>query len=140
MLEVKIDPADVVAIPTDYNNAKMRICKYEVLGVVTTPFDPSECLRITNTNSSNQDNLEQEGERFISCCEEELCGCPLGCSCIDEGCCSSSYCDECEANEFNYDACDENIEHCTCECCACENCPKQCGDEPYPYEDELEDI
>jgi hypothetical protein len=28
---VKINPADVVAIPTDYNNSKMRVCKYEVL-------------------------------------------------------------------------------------------------------------
>lgn len=27
----KIDPQDVVSVPTDYNNAKMRVCKYEVL-------------------------------------------------------------------------------------------------------------
>lgn len=31
---VKIDPADVVAIPIDYNNAKMRVCKYEVVDTV----------------------------------------------------------------------------------------------------------
>jgi hypothetical protein len=30
---VAVDPADVVAVPTDYNNAKMRVCKYEVLFV-----------------------------------------------------------------------------------------------------------
>lgn len=29
---VAVDPADVVAVPTDYNNAKMRVCRYEVLG------------------------------------------------------------------------------------------------------------
>lgn len=29
---VEIDPADVVAIPTDYNNTKMRVCKYKVIG------------------------------------------------------------------------------------------------------------
>lgn len=28
----KVDPADVVAIPADYNNTKMRVCKYEVVG------------------------------------------------------------------------------------------------------------
>ncbi|CAM6053339.1 unnamed protein product [Sphagnum tenellum] len=28
---VKIDPADVVSVPVDYNCAKMRICRYEVL-------------------------------------------------------------------------------------------------------------
>lgn len=29
---VKINPADVVSIPSDYNNAKGRTCKYEVVG------------------------------------------------------------------------------------------------------------
>ena len=28
---VKIDPADVVSIPVDYNNSKGRCCKYEVI-------------------------------------------------------------------------------------------------------------
>ncbi len=29
---VAVDPADVVSIPVDYNNTKMRCCKYEVVG------------------------------------------------------------------------------------------------------------
>lgn len=33
---VKINPADVVAIPSDYNNAKGRTCRYEVIDEVTT--------------------------------------------------------------------------------------------------------
>lgn len=28
----KVNPADVVAVPRDYNNAKMRVCGYEVIG------------------------------------------------------------------------------------------------------------
>lgn len=28
---VKVDPADVVSIPTDYNNTKMRVCRYQVV-------------------------------------------------------------------------------------------------------------
>jgi hypothetical protein len=28
----KVNPADVVAIPRDYNNTKMRVCRYEVVG------------------------------------------------------------------------------------------------------------
>jgi hypothetical protein len=31
---VKINPADVVSIPTDYNNSKGRACRYEVIGEV----------------------------------------------------------------------------------------------------------
>jgi hypothetical protein len=35
MLEVKINPADVVSVPTDNGWAKMRVCKYMVLREVT---------------------------------------------------------------------------------------------------------
>lgn len=31
---LKINPADVVSIPTDYHNAKGRACKYEVIGEI----------------------------------------------------------------------------------------------------------
>ena len=47
-MAVKIDPADVVSIPTDYNNAKGRCCKYTVMseikfkdGEVSDVFDKS---------------------------------------------------------------------------------------------------
>ena len=32
---VKINPKDVVAIPSDYNNTKGRTCRYEVVGEYT---------------------------------------------------------------------------------------------------------
>lgn len=31
LLLVAVDPSDVVAVPNDYNQAKMRVCRYEVL-------------------------------------------------------------------------------------------------------------
>lgn len=34
----KINPKDVVAIPPDYNNTKMRVCAYEVIGEVDDYF------------------------------------------------------------------------------------------------------
>lgn len=33
IVTVKIDPADVVAIPSDYNNQKGRCCRYEVISI-----------------------------------------------------------------------------------------------------------
>ena len=30
---VEVNPKDVVAVPVDYNNAKMRVCEYKVLGL-----------------------------------------------------------------------------------------------------------
>jgi hypothetical protein len=32
---VAVDPKDVVAVPTDYDNAKMRVCRYAVVGEVS---------------------------------------------------------------------------------------------------------
>ena len=32
---MKVNPADVVSIPTDYNNTKARVCQYEVIGELT---------------------------------------------------------------------------------------------------------
>jgi len=32
---VEVDPIDVVSIPADYNNAKMRVCKYKVVDELT---------------------------------------------------------------------------------------------------------
>jgi hypothetical protein len=32
-VEVEVNPADVVCVPTDYNGTKMRVCKYRVVGV-----------------------------------------------------------------------------------------------------------
>jgi hypothetical protein len=37
MLEVEVDPADVVAVPVDYNQSKMRVCRYKVRAVVSNP-------------------------------------------------------------------------------------------------------
>ena len=33
LIEVKVNPKDVVAVPTDYNGTKMRVCKFEVMAV-----------------------------------------------------------------------------------------------------------
>jgi len=40
ILEVKVNPKDVVAVPYDYNNQKMRVCRYEV--VMINPGKPVE--------------------------------------------------------------------------------------------------
>jgi hypothetical protein len=39
---LKINPADVVSIPTDYNNSKGRTCRYEVIGELGV--DPEEAF------------------------------------------------------------------------------------------------
>jgi hypothetical protein len=41
---VKIDPADVVSIPSDYRNTKGRTCKYEVVGEVDVSAEEQAAL------------------------------------------------------------------------------------------------
>lgn len=49
---LKINPADVVSIPTDYNGAKGRCCKYEVVAQVNG--DPAQAFaEVVNTEFSN---------------------------------------------------------------------------------------
>ena len=42
LLDVEVDPADVVAVPTDYNGTKMRVCKFKVVaesqGLIKKPL------------------------------------------------------------------------------------------------------
>lgn len=38
VVKVKVNPADFVAVPSDYNNAKARVSRYEVLADVTDQF------------------------------------------------------------------------------------------------------
>jgi len=33
LVEVEVDPADVIAVPTDYNGTKMRVCKFKVIAL-----------------------------------------------------------------------------------------------------------
>lgn len=64
---LKINPADVVAIPTDYNNAKGRTCRYEVIGELKHKneehlegtFRPSENYKAPKDDSFDDDNHDE---------------------------------------------------------------------------------
>jgi len=85
MLEVEVNPANVVAVPVDYNQAKMRVCEYTVLNVVDEEHSLGTSLRVT----------KPEQPDCCSCCEEEEeyeedfeCDCPEccpDCNCDDYG-------------------------------------------------------
>ena len=118
MLEVEVNPADVVAVPVDYSNSKMRVCRYNVLGVVTTPYEPSETLRVLDA-----ENYDDEEAYCMECGDTSCFG-----ECLDE-------CEDCG----------ELLDDCSCEDeqnkCSCPRPCSQCGRvEQYPYDDELDDL
>ena len=90
MLEVEIDPADVVAVPADYNQAKMRVCKYLVLGVVDKQHSTDVALRPTGFASPSTDGSTDCDEEEED--EEDECD-----YCSDPDCLG-----ECEDDEDEY--------------------------------------
>lgn len=64
LIEVEVNPADVVAVPSDYNESKMRVCSYKVLGIVSQPFEPEEVFR--QVDADYQEEIEEV--------EEDSCG------------------------------------------------------------------
>jgi hypothetical protein len=51
---VKVNPRDVVSIPSDYNNTKGRACQYEVIGEVgVDPDDEQEFTKPVQSNANN---------------------------------------------------------------------------------------
>jgi hypothetical protein len=112
MLEVEVNPENVVAIPADYNQSKMRVCQYKVLGVVTTPFEPGTSLRVVDPSYKEPDVL---------------------CDCGDPDCTASSE-DICDCGNPDCNFCYK----CGCGVCECDWQATR-SDEEYPYEDEIED-
>lgn len=79
MLDVEVDPADVVAVPTDYNGTKMRVCKFKVVaeskGLIEKPlvkssYEPEEDDYVDD--SCPHCGAEDQSSEWYSYCSE--CG------------------------------------------------------------------
>jgi len=69
LLEVKVNPMNVVAVPVDYNNEKMRVCEYEV--IATTEKELDEVLYGHHVSSS-RDEIDDDGDFEYEDDDEEL--------------------------------------------------------------------
>lgn len=130
MLEVEVNPADVVSVPVDYENAKMRVCKYVVLSVVEQEL--STALRVTSNASSrdfggadvcdyesdSDDDYEDSYQECRTCYTELV---------EDEG--EGGECYDCA--EESQDEKDEEKDDLDCDCEECED------DDEYPWESEV---
>jgi hypothetical protein len=75
LVEVEVDPKDVVCVPTDYNGTKMRVSKFKVVGVVDTmntsvlvkssyPEVNAEFITDENDYDDNEDETEEDWENY----------------------------------------------------------------------------
>lgn len=81
LLDVEVSPADVVAVPTDYNGTKMRVCRFKVVaesqGIIQKPL-------VTSSYELPEVEFEEEDEWDGSC--------P---SCGQDGVLGMNYCFSC---------------------------------------------
>lgn len=85
----EVDPADVVAVPTDYGNAKMRVCRYKVIGELDVSFTKEQMDRPVYDSthseeshwfySEDEDTFESEDEE-----EEETFEWEVRVACLDD--------------------------------------------------------
>lgn len=80
---VEVNPKDVVAVPMDYNNAKMRVCEYKVLGVskgeIKDPIYKTTNMDLDDVDVDLDDEedacgeiIDREINNFCSNCGEEI--------------------------------------------------------------------
>jgi hypothetical protein len=77
-LEVKVNPRDVVSVPTDCNWAKVRVCRYEVVGVVESKY--ASAIRFTDLDL---DGGHDEDEAYLQV-DEPVEGLAIGAIVADE--------------------------------------------------------
>lgn len=131
MLEVEVNPADVVAVPVDYNQAKMRTCKYTVLSVVEQAL--STTLRVVNPDYTPSYNGGAEPEEDVCDSTGDDCGCaPVEVEDVPtcENCgvdIESGYalCIDCEDEEEEESSEEEELE--------------ESEEEEYPWDDEFDE-
>lgn len=58
VLHVKINPRDVVSVPNDYNSQKVRVCRYEVVGVTTEKHTGSHFAPVVDEAYFDEDDDE----------------------------------------------------------------------------------
>ena len=68
---IKIDPADVVSIPTDYNNSKGRCSKYVVVSEITKHEDPLPTSSVYDLDDDAWDDWDNELEDTIESAYKE---------------------------------------------------------------------
>lgn len=82
---VEVDPRDVVAVPTDYNGTKMRVCKFKVVNVVST----------TNNNSLVESSYDGETDISLDYSDDSDEATCYGCGDYEFNC----YCPETDPEE-----------------------------------------
>jgi len=62
LIEVKVNPKDVVAVPVDYNGAKMRVASYVVMSEIKQPRQETLLVADPDEDEDNADDEDADDE------------------------------------------------------------------------------
>lgn len=65
LIEVKVNPKDVVSVPVDYNSQKMRVCEYTVLNEIIESDVKYDTLRVVDDHKEVDNLLDTFFDDFI---------------------------------------------------------------------------
>lgn len=78
LLDVEVSPADVVAVPTDYNGTKMRVCRFKVVaesqGLIDKPLVQSSFVPRDDFDTLDHQLEDDEWGTCSSCGEAGVAG------------------------------------------------------------------
>jgi hypothetical protein len=76
LLEVHVNPRDVVSVPTDCNDAKMRCCRYVVIDTIDKPYRQAVKVNTVVVNDlpwgDDEDDVCEDCGEYLDDCECEL--------------------------------------------------------------------
>lgn len=101
LVEVAVDPSDVISVPFDYNDQKMRTCTYEVLREIKE--ERKDTLSKVYDEEGDFDTYGDEDDEDNS--DLDYCS-----NCGEMDCCG-----ECTEDEGYCDECGEMWDRCVCE-------------------------
>jgi len=136
---LKINPRDVVSIPVDYHNTKMRVCEYAV--VKELEIDENNPLKDMfskpvytaqgDESTLNEGDDTDESVAQFDCSDCDPCeGCPSDGVMTNNACNDCDPCEDCKNVNEDYDPC--------ADCEGLDGCVEGCGD-CVGFDDEDED-
>lgn len=63
IVKCSVNPRDVVAVPTDYNNTKMRVCEYTVVGFSDENSDHKPVFKLSDFISTPNEDVQERINR-----------------------------------------------------------------------------
>lgn len=70
LIDVKVNPANVVSIPVDYNNQKMRVCEYEVIALSQGKREELHVYDQEEMEDIDDEDEDFEDEDFEDDCDD----------------------------------------------------------------------